>query len=81
MTKLFDSVNPDMEVVASDGSHVGTVDHEEGQDRIKLKKHDGDHRYLSWDWVDRVNEGKLVLKVSKAQLRKAWDANPDAHIR
>ena len=38
-----------MEVVGSDGKHVGTVDHKERDDRIVLTKDDpkaGGHRHL-----------------------------------
>jgi hypothetical protein len=38
-----------MEVLGSDGQHVGTVDHLEGADKIKLTKHDagdGKHHYI-----------------------------------
>ena len=48
-----------MEVVGSDGQHVGTVDHLEGQDQIKLTRNDspdGRHHYIPTDWVDRVDD-------------------------
>jgi hypothetical protein len=48
-----------MEVVGSDGQHVGTVDHLEGQDQIKLTQNDspdGRHHYIPTDWVDRVDD-------------------------
>jgi hypothetical protein len=42
-----------MEVVRSDGKHVGTVDHKEGYDRIILTKDDpmarGHHHVISID--------------------------------
>jgi len=53
-----------MEVVGSDGEHVGTVDHL----AIKLTKSDptayGEHHILSLDMVDSVEDGKLVLNVT-----------------
>lgn len=48
-----------MEVVGSDGAHVGTVDHLEGADRIKLTRDDsadGQHHYIPTAWVDRVDD-------------------------
>jgi hypothetical protein len=33
-----------MEVLGSDGQHVGTVDHMQGTDKIKLTKNDPLHR-------------------------------------
>ena len=34
------SINEHMEVIGSDGAHVGTVDYLEGSDKIKLTKSD-----------------------------------------
>jgi hypothetical protein len=47
-----------MEVVGSDGAHVGTVDHLEGENRIKLTRDDsadGKHHFIPVDWVDHVD--------------------------
>ncbi len=48
-----------MEVFASDGTKVGTVDHMEGSDRIKLAKStspDGEHHFVPLTWVDHVDQ-------------------------
>jgi hypothetical protein len=53
-----ENITEHMEVVGSDGMHVGTVDHLEGVDRIKLTKddsRDGKHHYIPADWVDHVD--------------------------
>lgn len=50
-------INADMEVLAADGSHVGTVDGVEG-DRIKLTRKDspdGEHHYVDLGSVERVD--------------------------
>jgi hypothetical protein len=56
-----------MEVVGSDGQHVGTVDHL----AIKLTKNDpaahGQHHLLSLKTVASVKDGKLVLNIPAAQ--------------
>ena len=47
-----------MEVVGSDGAHVGTVDHLEGDERIKLTRDDaadGRHHFIPTRWVDHVD--------------------------
>jgi hypothetical protein len=54
-----------MEVVGADGRHVGTVDHLDGDDQIKLTRNDsadGEHHFLSVDLVERVDD-KVHLKV------------------
>lgn len=48
-----------MEVYASDGTKVGTVDHMDGPDRIKLAKStspDGQHHLVPMTWVDHVDQ-------------------------
>ena len=62
-----------MDVVGSDGQHVGTVDKVEG-DRIKLTKNDpqagGQHRYLPLDMVESVEQNAVRLNMSAEQARK-----------
>ena len=44
------TIKEHMEVLGSDGVHVGTVDHLEGRDQVKLTKHDpdagGEHHFI-----------------------------------
>jgi hypothetical protein len=50
-------VKEHMEVLDSDGQHVGTVDRVEG-DEIKLTKNDssdGEHHFVPIDWVERID--------------------------
>jgi hypothetical protein len=62
-----------MEVVDSDGQHVGTVDRVEG-DRIKLTKNDpqaqGQHQYIPLDAVASVEQDAVRLNVPAQQVRK-----------
>ena len=57
-----------MEVLAADGVHVGTVDHLEGANRIKLTKSDpiseGTRHTVPVDWVDHV-DAHVHLKNGK----------------
>ena len=67
-------IKDDMEVVGSDGAHVGTVDHTQGG-RIKLKKIDpaagGEHHVLSTDLVKSVAD-KVMLSVTAAEAKTRW---------
>ena len=48
-----------MDVIASDGTKVGTVDHMDGADTIKLAKTtspDGEHHYIPMAWVDHIDQ-------------------------
>ena len=67
-------IRGDMEVVGSDGLHVGTVDHLDGG-RIKLKKADvasgGEHHFLTQDMVRSVGV-EVVLAVTAAEAKARW---------
>ncbi len=63
-----------MEVVGSDGGHVGTVDHLDGQ-RIKLTKTDeaagGQHHYIHIDSIADVGE-KVTLNRTASEAKDEW---------
>ncbi|MCC7251435.1 DUF2171 domain-containing protein [Hyphomicrobium sp.] len=64
-----------MEVVGSDGEHVGTVDHCEGADIIKLTKNDpaanGEHHYIPMAWVNRIDQ-RVHLAHPASEARLHW---------
>ena len=69
-----------MEVVGSDGSHVGTVDKVRG-DRIILTKTDkdagGHHHSIPSRWIQTVDD-KVTIRKTADQAKSAWrdeDAN------
>lgn len=68
-------VKEHMEVVGSDGKHVGTVDRVEGQ-RIKLTKkdsgagHTDHHHFIDGKLVSGVDGGKVKLSESAADAMK-----------
>ncbi len=74
MTEL-DKITENMEVVGSDGGHVGTVDHLDGH-RIKLTKTDkaagGEHHFFHVDAVASLDGGKVVLNRTTAQAKDEW---------
>jgi hypothetical protein len=61
-----------MEVVGSDGKHVGTIDHTESADRIVLTGDDpkasGKPHLISVDWVDYVDSKVHLNKPSKKAI-------------
>jgi hypothetical protein len=67
-------VTEHMEVVGSDGSHVGTVDKVKG-DRILLTKNDRDaggvHHSIPSRWIKTV-DGKVNLSKSADEAKAAW---------
>jgi hypothetical protein len=58
-----------MEVLGSDGRHVGIVDKIEEPERIKLTKNDpkagGKHHFIPIDWVARVDTHVHLNKSSR----------------
>ena len=72
---MFDKwrIKEHMEVMGSDGQHLGTVDKVDG-DVIKLTRSDsadGRHHVVSADQIDRVEDNRLYLKIGKAALTTA----------
>jgi hypothetical protein len=63
-----------MEVVGSDGQHIGTVDKIHG-DRIILTKSDasagGHHHSVPCGWIEEV-AGKVILNRTAEQAMQAW---------
>jgi len=66
-----------MEVLGSDGQHVGIVDHLEGSDKIKLAKSDpkagGQHHLIPVAWVDKV-DARVHLNNNTQDAIKQWQA-------
>ena len=64
-----------MEIVGSDGGHVGRVDHVVG-DEIELTKLDLTaglkHHMIPLSWVDRVEDDTVCLNRTKAAVKGAW---------
>lgn len=67
-------VNEHMEVVGSDGGHVGTVDKVRG-DRIILTKTDSDagghHHSIPSAWIDEVDD-KVKISKTADEAQRAW---------
>ena len=64
-----------MPVVGSDGGHVGTVDHLEGQ-RIKLTRTDpsadGKHHFIHIDSIAAIENGEVRLNRTAAEAKDEW---------
>ena len=69
------TIKEHMEVCGSDGAHVGTVDHLEGLDKIKLTKSDwksgGQHHVIPLDWVAKIDD-KVRLRKSARDAMAQW---------
>jgi hypothetical protein len=69
-------VREHMEVIGSDGGHVGIVDCTRG-DRVILTRSDeapgGVHHVIPCAWVDRVDD-KVVLNLDAEEARRRWQS-------
>ena len=67
-----------MSVVCSNGAEVGTVDHLDGENSIKLRRDDeGNHHWIPVSWVTGVNS-TVQLDRSVTQVQEEWsDSNPE----
>ena len=64
-----------MEVIGSDGGHVGRVDHVVGQEieLAKLALGAGlKHHLIPLTWVDDVVDDKVRLNITKEAAKAAW---------
>ena len=68
-------IHEHMEIVGSDGEHLGRVDHVMGTD-IELAKLDMQggfkHHLIPLSWVDFVDDEKVRLNVTRDQAKAAW---------
>ena len=64
-----------MEVLGSDGKHVGRVDHVVG-DEIELTKLDlGSglkHHMIPLTWVDHIDRDEVWLNITKDAAKASW---------
>ena len=71
------SIKEHMEVLGSDGQHVGAVDHLEGSDKIKLTKSDlkagGQHHFIPVGWVAKIDSQVHLSKPAKDAIAQ-WQA-------
>jgi hypothetical protein len=72
-----DNIKEHMEVLGSDGKHIGTVDHLEGKNHIKLTRKDpsagGKHHFIPVDWVDHVDQ-QVHLKKTAQEAIVNWQS-------
>ena len=64
-----------MEVVGSDGGHIGKVDKVMGEE-IELAKFDMGsglkHHMIPVSWVEQIEDDKICLNMTKDAAKAAW---------
>ncbi|MCI3135608.1 DUF2171 domain-containing protein [Phenylobacterium aquaticum] len=70
-----ENIREHMEVIGSDGGHVGRVDHVQGAE-IELAKLDlgggFKHHLIPLSWVDQIEDDKVRLNLTKDAAKAAW---------
>lgn len=73
-------VREHMDVLGSDGQHIGTVDKVKG-DRIKLTRSDADasgrHHYVPCAWVESVEGESVKLNCTADDAHRKWETERD----
>ena len=71
------SIKEHMEILGSDGQHVGAVDRLDGKDKIKLTKADlksgGQHHTIPVAWIAKVDTHVHLSKPAKDAMAQ-WQA-------
>jgi hypothetical protein len=71
-------IKQNMEVLGSDGVHVGIVDNLEGTGDVKLAKDDpdagGEYHFIPLDWIVHV-EMKVHLRRPGAEIKARWNTH------
>ncbi len=68
-------ISEHMDVIGSDGTKVGTVDHLDTGDRIKLAKNtspDGQHHFIPLSWVEHVDQ-HVHLNKPVREIQAGWN--------
>jgi hypothetical protein len=71
---LTTAIRAHMDVISRDDKVVGTVDHLEGPDRIKLTRSgapDGHHHFIPFSWIHHVDE-QVHLDKEAAEVTAHW---------
>ena len=74
-----------MEIVGSDGRHVGDIDHVLDQGEIMLNRRDSEaeaesgpehahHHFIPVDWVEKIdsNANRATLSLSRDEAESRW---------
>jgi hypothetical protein len=68
-------IQENMEVLGSDGVHVGTVEHIEGSNEVRLTRDDsaagGQYHFIPLAWVRHVGV-KIHLRQPAAEAKEQW---------
>ena len=63
------------DVIASCGTKVGTVDHLDGENQLKLTRDEsGQHHLIPTAWIGEVKENEVILNKNSEEVKDQWQA-------
>lgn len=73
MSNFAELIQEHMAVVCTDGTQLGTVDHLDGENSIKLTRDENDqHHWIPLGWVTGVEDDTVTIDRSVIQAQEEW---------
>ncbi len=74
-TLNINDIKKHADVIASCGTKVGTVDHLEGENQLKLTRDEsGQHHLIPTGWIGEVKENQVILNKNSEEVKDQWQA-------
>ncbi|EXR38279.1 MULTISPECIES: DUF2171 domain-containing protein [Acinetobacter calcoaceticus/baumannii complex] len=74
-TLNINDIKKHADVIASCGTKVGTVDHLDGENQLKLTRNEsGQHHLIPTGWIGEVKEDQVILNKNSEEVKDQWQA-------
>ncbi|QIT18502.1 DUF2171 domain-containing protein [Acinetobacter pittii] len=74
-TLNINDIKKHADVIASCGTKVGTVDHLDGENQLKLTRDEnGQHHLIPTGWIGEVKEDQVILNKNSEEVKDQWQA-------
>jgi hypothetical protein len=74
-TLNINDIKKHADVIASCGTKLGTVDHLEGENQLKLTRDEsGQHHLIPTGWIGEVKEDQVILNKNSEEVKDQWQA-------
>jgi len=74
-TLNINDIKKHADVIASCGTKVGTVDHLEGENQLKLTRDEsGQHHLIPTGWIGELKEDQVILNKNSEEVKDQWQA-------
>ncbi|NUF16996.1 DUF2171 domain-containing protein [Acinetobacter lactucae] len=74
-TLNINDIKKHADVIASCGTKVGTIDHLDGENQLKLTRDEsGQHHLIPTGWIGEVKENQVILNKNSQEVKDQWQA-------